>query len=570
MITLARSLLMMVGVLFFVVPQVVLGADIIRDFTSDIKVHEDGTFLVTETIIYDFGNEYRHGIFRTLELSHPQEASSWYKKRSIGIDVQEVLFDGSQAKYTQSTSGDEIEIKIGDADVTITGVHTYVISYLVHGGLIDSNGQPELYWNATGADWVGPLELVTVLVSGPENALGVTQTCYKGAPGQTLSCGAIATSSSVVTFAASGIMPGQQVTIAQSLDGSIVENSVVETVSFYLIVLPLLLLLCGVALFKAYRFQVKHATGSTIIAQYEPYPGVLPMYSGLVVDGSLDPKDITAGIVYLAQQGFIKIKKTDRKVLFLFEVTDYEITLLRSMFEAPTAFHTVILSLLFTEKEIGEVTSLSKLKKNTSKQKENFKALTRLKQSIKEDLLEQGFYESAFSFNRNYVLGVLLTIAGIGYMSFVAIGEAGLFLVGFVVLLCGGIIAVIVYRRRTRKGYEAKQHILGFKEFLSVTDKERFAFHNAPEKSPEQFMEYLPYAVALGVEDKWAEVFKNVTIASPDWYDGGATNSAFVASSLTRDIGAFSSSFATSSGTSPSSGGGSSGGGSGGGGGGSW
>jgi len=143
-------------------------------------------------------------------------------------------------------------------------------------------------------------------------------------------------------------------------------------------------------------------------------------------------------------------------------------------------------------------------------------------------------------------------------------------IVGFALLLCGIIISVMVYRRRTVKGYEAKQHILGFKEFLSVTDKERFDFHNAPEKSPEQFMEYLPYAVALGVEDKWAEVFNDITIATPDWYDGGTANSAFVASSLVHDIGAFSSSFTSSSGTSPSSGGGSAGGGAGGGGGGSW
>jgi len=565
-----KRLLILAAVLFFVVPQAVWGADTVRDFTSEIEVYENGDFLVTETITYDFGSEYRHGIFRTIELSHPQEASVWYKKRSIDLGVQGVLFDGKTAEYTQSFSGDEIEIKIGDADVTITGVHTYVISYLVHGGLTYIDGQPELYWNATGADWVGPIESVVVKVSGPENALGDTQACYMGAPGQTLSCVSVVVSQDMVTFTAEGINPGLEVTIAQSLNGAIVEESIVERISFYLIVLPFLLLLCGGALFKAYKFQVKHDPDLTIIAQYEPYPGVLPMYSGLVVDGSLDPKDITAGIIYLAQQGFLKIAKTDRKVLFLFEVTDYEMTLLRTVEDAPTGFHKEILSLLFILQEVGEVTSLAELKKNTSEQKQNYKTLVRLKGEIKEDLLEQGFYESAFSFKRNYVLGILLTIVVIGYMSFVAIGQSGLFLVGFIVLLCGGIIGVMVYRRRTRKGYEAKQHILGFKEFLSVTGKERFAFHNAPEKSPEQFMEYLPYAVALGVEDKWAKVFKDITISSPDWYDGGTANGAFVASSLTHDIGAFSSSLTASSGTSPSSGGGSSGGGAGGGGGGSW
>ena len=74
---------------------------------------------------------------------------------------------------------------------------------------------------------------------------------------------------------------------------------------------------------------------------------------------------------------------------------------------------------------------------------------------------------------------------------------------------------------------------------------------------------------AFGVEEEWAKVFKDVTIPSPDWYEGGNAAS-FSAVSLTNSLGAFSSSFVASSGSSPSSGGGSAGGGAGGGGGGSW
>ena len=119
------------------------------------------------------------------------------------------------------------------------------------------------------------------------------------------------------------------------------------------------------------------------------------------------------------------------------------------------------------------------------------------------------------------------------------------------------------------KGYEALNHLEGFKLFLTVTDKERFEFHNAPAKSPQLFMEYLPYAIALGVEKEWAKVFSDITIPQPDWYSGGSV-AAFSATDFTSDISAFSSSFSSSSGTSGSSGGGGVGGGGGGGGGGSW
>ena len=103
-----------------------------------------------------------------------------------------------------------------------------------------------------------------------------------------------------------------------------------------------------------------------------------------------------------------------------------------------------------------------------------------------------------------------------------------------------------------------------------MTDKERFEFHNAPEKSPELFMEYLPYAIALGVEEKWAKVFEGILIPKPDWYsDGDFAN--FSALSFTKDIGVFSKTLAansSNSGTEGSSGGGFSGGGGGRGGGG--
>ena len=83
-------------------------------------------------------------------------------------------------------------------------------------------------------------------------------------------------------------------------------------------------------------------------------------------------------------------------------------------------------------------------------------------------------------------------------------------------------------------------------------------------------MQYLPYAIAFGVEQEWSEAFKSITIPNPEWYDGGSTSS-FSATNLTTSLGAFSTAFASSSGSSGGSGGsGSVGGGSGGGGGGSW
>ncbi len=164
--------------------------------------------------------------------------------------------------------------------------------------------------------------------------------------------------------------------------------------------------------------------------------------------------------------------------------------------------------------------------------------------------------------------GFIFLMFFIGEVVYLLLGVETLLLF-LVFLISGLVLSLCLFERRTKVGYEALDHLKGFKEFLSVTDAERFKFHNAPEKSPEQFMTYLPYAIAFRVEKQWATVFEGISIPNPSWYDGGSVG-AFSAANLTSSLGAFSTSFTASSGTSASSGGGSSGGGGGGGGGGSW
>ncbi len=130
----------------------------------------------------------------------------------------------------------------------------------------------------------------------------------------------------------------------------------------------------------------------------------------------------------------------------------------------------------------------------------------------------------------------------------------------------------------TRAGRKLLDAIEGFKIFLTATEKDRLNLLNPPEKTPELFEKYLPYALALDVEQQWSEQFSDILSASaiaaggysPSWYSGRGW------SSITRgDFGSSLSSAISSSSTAPGSssgsgGGGSSGGGGGGGGGGGW
>lgn len=542
-------------------------AEEIQNFTSEFEVKKDGTVLVKETIVYDFGAEERHGIFRTMLKEHPQPRTVWYKERYIDINVLEVLQDGASANYEVSEGGGSVKVKIGDADTTISGVHTYTVMYLLSGALSYGPEGTEFYYDVTGTDWEVNIQRATALVRAEESSMLLPRAaCYEGAFGSTESCDDIATTSDAVAFSSIKLQAYEGITIAQALDPATVEVLIVErTMPWLLFVSMLLLFLLGASVY-VYRFKNRFNPHAAIIAEYEPYPEVLPMYTGVLFDGQLDPKDVTAGLVYLAEQGFIKIKKTERKVVFFFEVDDYELTLQRPITEVPTSFLKTVVELLFTSGGTGEMVALSSIKKDQSKQRANQLKLQKLRDSLAKDLKARGFYEGLPKKGYMYISGGALLATVIAWLAFQTDVASGFTIItGFILLM----LLIIGHRRRTEKGFAALNHLQGFKDFLSVTDAERFKFHNAPSKSPEQFMAFLPYAIAFGVEREWSEVFKDITIPTPDWYDGGSA-AAFSATALSHDIGAFSTSFASSSGSSGSSGGGSSGGGGGGGGGGSW
>ena len=134
-------------------------------------------------------------------------------------------------------------------------------------------------------------------------------------------------------------------------------------------------------------------------------------------------------------------------------------------------------------------------------------------------------------------------------------------------------------------GRKIMDEIDGFREYLGVAEEDRLEHLNPPDKTPELFERFLPYAVALDVENTWAQRFAGVLAAAAagaaagtaaSWYSG-SHDIASDPVSFTDHIGGELSTTIASASTAPGSdggsgsgGGGSSGGGGGGGGGSGW
>jgi uncharacterized membrane protein YgcG len=134
----------------------------------------------------------------------------------------------------------------------------------------------------------------------------------------------------------------------------------------------------------------------------------------------------------------------------------------------------------------------------------------------------------------------------------------------------------------TMHGRNLLDAIEGFRMYLTVAEEDRLNAMHPPERTPELFERFLPYALALDAEQAWAERFTDVLRRAeidhqpyrPAWYAGSAwsvSQPATFADAMGSSLsGAISSSSTAPGSSSGSGGGGSSGGGGGGGGGGGW
>ena len=133
-------------------------------FHSDIIIEKDSSIRVTETILYNFGTQDRHGIYRNIPFKTKNVNDG--KTYLADLKVQNVTdLNGKKYIYEVSKSEGDVVIKIGDPNSTVTGKHAYVITYSYKGAIETFENKDELYWNVTGNQWNVPIQSVTAKIT---------------------------------------------------------------------------------------------------------------------------------------------------------------------------------------------------------------------------------------------------------------------------------------------------------------------------------------------------------------------------------------------------------------------
>lgn len=599
----------------------VCASERILSFRSNIEVLADSSMLVTEKIrVVATGDQIKRGIYREFPTDYRDRLNN---RIQIGFDVLEVMRDGISEAFVTEKYGNGVRVYIGDANEFLEpGEYEYAIRYRTTRQLGYFADHDELYWNVTGNGWSFPIDSASATVrlpAGIERA-NVSAEGYTGPFGATgQDYGArVGLDAEIYIHTSRGLGPSEGLTIVVSWPkGFVVEPTAADRVGYLLQDnRGLLIALGGLALVILYLGFVWSRYGrdpqpGPIFPHYMPPPKLSPGACRYIMKMGHDNEAFAAAVLNLGVKGYITIHQGNNELLgetlggSIFDeatkdlsplqkkifgpVLDLAENALEAAYEntfvlekkqsvadlpAPGPGEKVLLEKLFVDDNLLVLTN--------SNHKVVSKAI-----SAHEAELEKFYRRAHFVTNSLLVLPALLIAIVSAVLVATTVGLTPLPIIILSLVLPLVVIFGNLMKAPTTRGRRLIDKIDGFKMYLTVAEAEDLQHieglaGKSPEKTPELFEQYLPYAVAFDVAQPWAEQFESMLMKisaangrsyRPGWYNSSKPMRNF--SRFTTDMTGSLSQAISSSSTAPGSssgsgGGGSSGGGGGGGGGGGW
>ena len=558
----------------------------VTSYQATYRVAADGRLDATETITARFPSG-RHGIYRFWDVADPSDPGARHRPTLQGITL-----DGTAVPYeTWWQTGDRYFVaKIGDPDRTLArGSHVYVITYSQPGAIspptagsgsfASSQGRPDgptgsvLYWNVVAPGWQMEMDSVAVRVTVPSAATQVLCSAgtARGVPGPCTVAGAGATT---VTMGATAVPPRSGMTARVSMAAAPPpRESLPWPVSWDKILgtspeRTLIVVVMSVGAFAAGLLWARSAREPApgLPVMYGPPPGLGPVQTVYIDTETVGDHPVVATLLYMADRGLVALERRP---------DDSWLVTGRATPEQWQAFDPVTRSL---GQSLGVTSPGHWFLADTSVSAG--KILSDAASSLTHVALDWGTgsgYTEPSAWERWGVVAWLLAVvlAVVGFIGW--LGGPTMYGLPFAAFVLGGLglLRHGVGRRRTTTGREIWSKAGGFERLLSTPSaEERFDF--AARK--DLFIAYLPFAVAFGVADRWAEKYRLATgeqAPAPVWYPYSGGHALYGSGAGFDSFdGALSSAISTyqasQSSSSSGGGGGGFGGGGGGGGGGSW
>lgn len=424
-------------------------------------------------------------------------------------------------------SGNELEIR-WNFPPTSNSIRTFELSYTVKGGVRIYESGDKLQWMAIDNERDFPIEAASVQVTLPQGAsfqdidsAGVAAEWQQGEDGRTVQYVAQRSMSPSDTFEIGvefthGVIPSEAPTWQAEVDREEFYDLNVRPVLTLIVGFMAVLLAIGLPLlvYLLWYSRGRDPEVGPVPDRLSSPPSDLPAgVLGSLIDEQADMQDVVASIVDLARRGYLKIEEVEKPGLlgfnsedFVFRRTEkddgdlrpYERRILRGIFGSSRK-----------ERELSDLRN------------KFYRHLDDVQEELYKELVREGFFKSRADKTRGRWTAVGIGGLALAFLAGIVLVPLSNLTAAFPCLAVGlglGGVALIIAARnmpvKTRKGAEAAAKWQAFRTYLrqieNLTDL---------NEASELFEQYLPYAIAFGMNNSWINKFTRLSdTPAPGWY----------------------------------------------------
>jgi len=575
-----------------------LGGFTLRHVNIDAVVHENSTWDVTETLDVEFF-ESRHGIYKYIpsRFFYGFENPDGTREEKIYKNIiKNVKVDGHDYSVDEDDSAAENTIiKIGSASSYVDGKQTYVISYQIQ--YLDDRCDTEDFLCHTiwGSGWNTPVDEMEFKIKFdkplPDDALNNLY-LYSGQRGTTYNADSVELYYDDATHTLSGyaanMNPNDAITISAKLPQGFWKA---ESKNMFLFYTFLALTVACAVMFLYKIFSYRRRDPIPVVSFYPP-DGMSSAEVGKIIDDSTDPEDLASLIPWFAHRGFITIKEIPDKKGRGGTFADLELTKKIPLTPDAPKYQRLFMDAIFDGKHKVIISELGDRHSEIDAATKSLDAVYSGNKKLTDfgwgtgywflmllaavgvywtghvtDLFDMDLAMfSAFStVGAALLIGIVrqvnapkrairsawakiceaigcafLMALGLG-IHILVIGEGDM-CVPYMSVLAGGTLLSLLSYLSDRAVYDTEYRtqvmgeLLGLRDFIQTAEMPKLKM--LVDEDPEYFYNVLPFAMVFGLSDKWADLFKDIKIETPDWYYPVAGHSYATSSLMAQAISA--------------------------------
>lgn len=473
-------------------------------FDVDVVVQNDGSLLVTETVVFSFVGDPFTYVFREI----PTEQTD-------GVEILTASVDGRT--YPQGTNAGQVEIESGSnmrvtwhMEPTANTTRTFVLEYQMLGVVRQTESADVLRYQPLPDEFEYTIDSSTVTVRYPDSA------DLQQAPAITAGTAQMEQRGNMVTFTRQNISPNETLVFGLIFaKGSLIsappawqtrqaEHSALVPVW---VGISLMILVAGsLGAFWIWRtHQPKKVAGTAVL--YEPPNNLPPAMAGVLNSHGAKPAwpNAVATLFDLADRGILSIEEVEDKKWY----QSRDFTIVQQKESGSLRPHEQgLLDLLFdTKKGRQTAVKLSKLSGMV-----NGKQWKKFSEPLEAEIKAAGYIDKARQTRRQWVIGssfifLILGILGMILLPAVFINQFGPWsaLMAFSLLILFGIWITMgnVLTILTDDAKTMADEWQSFYNYMKDVTRKKAAVGGT-----NIFNQFLPYAASYGLLHQWAKFFQ--------------------------------------------------------------